>query len=152
MSYSRFICLLALPALLVMPFSVSAQQYAQESAQQNVQEETKALAEQPLADQAENAVTDIKQQMTETSDQIAPATLTEDLKKARDIIMKNAGDNSFARGLIIALLQPIFLASMFSLGLLAGQMSERFKHVWVLPVMLLLPITPNGNRNLKANS
>ena len=61
--------------------------------------------------------------------------LAADLKKARDIILDGSGDNAFARGLLIGLLEPIFIASMFCLGLWAGQMSEKLRHIWVLPML-----------------
>lgn len=63
------------------------------------------------------------------------SSLADDIKKARDIILDGAGDNAFGRGLIIGLLEPVFIASMFCLGLWAGQMSERLRHIWVLPVV-----------------
>jgi hypothetical protein len=57
-----------------------------------------------------------------------------DVARAREILLGNAGDNPFGRGFMVALFQPVFLASMFCLGLWAGQMSERIRFVWVLPV------------------
>lgn len=100
-------------------------------------------AQQGLADQAERveeAVENFDADVNDAADSLpTTSSLTDDLKQARDIIMKNAdngGDNRFARGLIVAFLHPLFLASMFSLGLLAGQMSERLKHIWVLPVIM----------------
>lgn len=61
--------------------------------------------------------------------------LAADIKEARDIILDGSGDNAFARGLLIGLLEPVFIASMFCLGLWAGQMSEKLRHIWVLPML-----------------
>jgi hydrogenase/urease accessory protein HupE len=63
------------------------------------------------------------------------SNLAKDLKKARDIILDGAGDNPFGRGFMIALFEPVFLASMFCLGLWAGQMDEKIKNIWALPVV-----------------
>lgn len=68
----------------------------------------------------------------------APATLSEDIRNAKELLMGKGGDSVFARGFLVALFQPVFLASMFCLGLWAGQMSERVKNIWVLPVFVLV--------------
>lgn len=62
-------------------------------------------------------------------------SLAADMKKAREIILEGSGGNPFGRGFLVALFDPVFLASMFCLGLWAGQMSERLKHMWALPVI-----------------
>lgn len=60
--------------------------------------------------------------------------LRADVKKARELILGRAGDNAFGRGLLVALFEPVFLASMFCLGLWAGQMSDRLSNIWMLPI------------------
>lgn len=75
----------------------------------------------------------------DTADKVQPvaetvSSLAEDIKKARDLMMGSAGDNPFARGLLVAMFQPIFLLSMFSLGLFSGQMSERISKISMLPI------------------
>jgi hypothetical protein len=77
-----------------------------------------------------------KTKIDDSIDKADKSSLTSDLKKARDIIMNGTGGNSFARGMIIGLLQPIFIAAMFCLGLWAGEMSEKLKHIWALPVIV----------------
>ncbi|MDB5478086.1 MAG: hypothetical protein JWM96_581 [Alphaproteobacteria bacterium] len=111
--------------------------YAQDKARDNP-----PVTGEAIKDSAEKIVDNTAEKAGEIGDDVQASTssLVEDLKKARDIIMGSAGDNAFARGLIIALFQPMFLAAMFSLGLWAGQMSERFKHVWALPVVAFTAI------------
>lgn len=74
----------------------------------------------------------------EISDEVKEATssLAGDLRKVRNIILDGSGDNAFARGMIIALFQPMFLAAMFALGLWSGQMSEKLSMIWVLPIVV----------------
>lgn len=128
--FSHFVFLFVVLVFSLLPPVSFAQDSLPPAQEETVTDNVRELAEEITQEiQPEENV-------TETPDSPVVPTLTEDLKQARDIIMKNAGDNGFARGLIIALLQPIFLASMFCLGLLAGQMSERLKHIWVLPVIL----------------
>lgn len=130
---------LILTAILVLPAA------AQENAEPmvNAPEATAPVisTETPVDTGSESTDTTsdtVEDTATETAEQAAAvaSTLSDDLTQARDILLKNVGDKSFTRGFLIALLQPIFLASMFCLGLLAGQMSERLKHIWVLPVIL----------------
>lgn len=66
------------------------------------------------------------------------ASLTADLKKARDIILEGSGGSPFERGFLIALFEPVFLVSMFSLGLWAGQMDQKLKNIWMLPMVAFL--------------
>lgn len=107
----------------------SASERAKEIADEVANEASKAA--EKTTDKIEDATADVRNDAAESTE-----SLLTDLKKARDILMNGAGDNSFARGLLIAFLQPAFLASMFCLGLLAGQMSEKLKHIWVLPVLV----------------
>lgn len=81
------------------------------------------------------------QEAAEIADKTADTTpaasaLTDDLQKAKELLLGKGGDNPLARGMLLALFQPIFIASMFSLGLWAGQMSERLIHIWILPVFV----------------
>lgn len=143
---SRSVFIMALVVLMAAPLSMARaeESKALPNSVENLSEKAKALAAdvQQEVDQAAETASDKAEEYSDSASDAADnatgstSSLTDDMKQARDIIMKNAGDNSFARGLIIALLQPIFLASMFSLGLLAGQMSERLKHIWVLPVIM----------------
>lgn len=59
-----------------------------------------------------------------------------DLDKAREIMLNGTGDNSLGRGVMVALFEPVFLSSMFCLGLWAGQMSERITSIWALPLFV----------------
>lgn len=70
---------------------------------------------------------------TEKTGSVSP--LIDDIKKARDLILEGTG-NSFGRGMMVAVFEPVFLASMFCLGLWAGQMSERVTAIWALPLLV----------------
>jgi hydrogenase/urease accessory protein HupE len=61
---------------------------------------------------------------------------TADIERARDIILGNGDDNPFGRGFMVAIFQPVFLSSMFCIGLWAGQMSERLRGIWALPLLV----------------
>jgi len=80
------------------------------------------------------------QEVAEATDKAKTAapSLGADIQKAKQLLMGEGGDNIFARGFLVALFQPVFLASMFSLGLWAGQMSEKMPNIWVLPVFVLV--------------
>ncbi len=65
-------------------------------------------------------------------------SLAADLKKARDVILEGSGGSPFGRGFLIALFEPVYLMSMLSLGLWSGQMSNRLKNIWMLPVVAFL--------------
>lgn len=96
-----------------------AQDYAQDSATEQAHEsETSATASDKLEAKAEEAVSSLRQ----------------DIQKAKDLLLGKDNDSPFARGLLVALFQPIFLASMFCLGLWSGQMSTRLSTIWILPV------------------
>lgn len=125
----------AAPAEKTLQDQVGAMTDKTKELARELQQETAKTADE-LKESASEKIDSLPETPVEASAETTPHSLSEDMEKARDIIMNNAGSNSFARGLVIALLQPIFLASMFSLGLLSGQMSERLKHVWVLPVIL----------------
>lgn len=60
--------------------------------------------------------------------------LRKDIQEAKDLLLGKGNDSPFARGLLVALFQPFFLASMFCLGLWAGQMNTRLSTIWILPV------------------
>ncbi len=60
----------------------------------------------------------------------------DDVRRAREIVLGNAGDNPLGRGFMVAVFEPVFLASMFCLGLWAGQMSERITAIWALPLFV----------------
>ena len=79
------------------------------------------------------------QETAEVAEKTADTTssLAADIQKAKTLLMGEGGDNIFARGFLVALFQPVFLASMFCLGLWAGQMSEKIPNIWVLPVFVL---------------
>lgn len=106
---------------------------------------TPLLAQDYAADKAE-AVDTQRDALEEKAHEAAATTkeavqklgqgLGADLKKAREALLGNDdhSDNPFARGFLIALFQPIFMASMFCLGLWAGQMHERLSSIWVMPV------------------
>lgn len=64
------------------------------------------------------------------------ASLAADLKKARGIILEGSGGNPFGRGFMVALFEPVFIASMFCMGLWAGQINGRMKNVWAVPVIV----------------
>ncbi len=95
-----------------------------------------------ISDAAKDVAADIQAEVDNAKEKLATddkenkSSLMADIQKARDTIMNGTGGNSFARGMIIALLQPIFIASMFCLGLWSGMMSEKLKHIWVLPVIM----------------
>lgn len=102
-------------------------------------------AAQDVANDVQQEVNDAADKMDDMADQASTddrPSLLNDLKKARDIILDGAkhdkGGNSVPRGMVIALLQPLFIAAMFCLGLWAGQMSEKLKHIWALPVLLYI--------------
>lgn len=63
------------------------------------------------------------------------SAFADDVKRARDIVLKGAGDNPLGRGFMVALFDPVFLAGMFCLGLWSGQMSERITSIWALPLI-----------------
>ena len=93
-----------------------------------------------VAEDVQNEVDQAQEKLENTDMPVVSSSLVNDLRKAREIITdgakKDSDGNSFLRGMIIAMLQPIFIASMFCLGLWAGQMSEKLKHIWVLPVIV----------------
>src|SRR5690606_28742802 len=60
----------------------------------------------------------------------------DDVKRARDIVLGDAGDNPLGRGFMVAVFEPVFLASMFCLGLWAGQMSERITVILALSLFV----------------
>jgi hypothetical protein len=68
-------------------------------------------------------------------------SLAADLKKARDIILDGSGGNPFGRGFMIALFEPMFIASMFAMGLWAGQMNDKLRNnIWAPPVVAFASI------------
>lgn len=68
-------------------------------------------------------------------------SLAEDLKKARDIILDGSGGNPFGRGFMVALFEPMFIASMFAMGLWAGQMNDHLRNnIWAPPVVAFASI------------
>jgi hydrogenase/urease accessory protein HupE len=94
-------------------------------------------AAKDVAKDVQDEVDTAKEKITDNSDKNSSNdALMNDIHKARDIIMNGTGGNIFARGMLIALLQPIFIAAMFCLGLWAGEMSEKLKHIWALPVIV----------------
>jgi hypothetical protein len=84
---------------------------------------------------AADAADKVKDSSTVDAVKETAQSLAADMKKAREIILDGSGGNPFGRGFLVALFDPVFLASMFCLGLWAGQMSERLKHMWALPVI-----------------
>jgi hydrogenase/urease accessory protein HupE len=64
------------------------------------------------------------------------SSFIKDLGKARETLLGTAGDSPFGRGFMVALFQPVFLSSMFCIGLWAGQLSERLKAIWALPLLV----------------
>jgi hydrogenase/urease accessory protein HupE len=112
-------------------------------------EETASKATDKLKDAASEVAKDVQKEVdtakeklddaTDTAEKENSSSLMNDIKKARAIIIdgvKKDSGSSILRGMIIAFLQPIFIASMFCLGLWAGQMSEKLKHIWALPVIM----------------
>ena len=90
------------------------------------------LAKFGLAEEAAKAA---KESSTTEAIKESAQSLAADLKKARDIILEGSGGSPFSRGFLIALFQPVFLMSMLSLGLWAGQMDQRLRNIWMLPVV-----------------
>lgn len=92
-------------------------------------------------DDAAAIITEQQEKMSQSEDAAevtknVVAGLGEDIRKAREALLGQNGqsDSPFARGLLIALFQPLFIASMFCLGLWAGQMHERLSTIWMMPV------------------
>ncbi len=131
----HFVLALVLMCTLAFPIASFAEE-ATPTTTETVKESAAELASevQQEVTQAADAVSETVDEATDT--QTIESSLAKDIKKARKIIINGSGNNDFIRGMIIGLLQPIFLASMFCLGLWSGQMSEKLKHIWVLPVAI----------------
>jgi hydrogenase/urease accessory protein HupE len=114
----------------------------------SIAQDAEPTTTETVKESAQELATEVQQEVTQAADSVAEtvteatdaephkSSLARDIKKARKIIISGSGDNDFVRGMIIGLLQPIFLAAMFCLGLWSGQMSEKLKHIWVLPVAI----------------
>lgn len=121
-AFVRFMSVAMFCLMSLAPMDASwAQDYAQDSVAERTHEETETTAE-TAKDTVESSVEE------------ATSGLRHDLKEAKDLLLGKGNDSPFARGLLVALFQPIFLASMFCLGLWAGQMSTRLSTIWMLPV------------------
>jgi hydrogenase/urease accessory protein HupE len=62
----------------------------------------------------------------------------DDMAKIRELLMENAKDNSFWRGMLLPMFQPMFLASMLCFGLWAGQLRDKLTVEWAIPITLLV--------------
>lgn len=68
------------------------------------------------------------------------ASLGQDLKSARELIMGNVSDAPFGRGALYPLFQPAVLASLFCIGLWTGLSTDKLSTIWAIPVSFFVAI------------
>lgn len=125
--FSRLVSAALFTLMIIAPLDATwAQDYVQDS-----------VVEENYTDNLPHHADDSTTSLQSTGD--APITkategLRKDLQEAKDLLLGQGNDSPFARGLLVALFQPLFLASMFCLGLWSGQMSTRLTAVWILPL------------------